>query len=68
MGKDSQLIIDRRLYYLVGLEPELDNVKPKRILLSTYRVLNFLAQMALASLVSISGPKKVSIFRAHPFQ
>ncbi len=26
------------------------------------------AQMALASLVAISGPKKVSIFRAHPFQ
>jgi hypothetical protein len=25
-------------------------------------------QMALASLVAISGPKKVSIFRAHPFQ
>ncbi len=24
--------------------------------------------MALASLVAISGPKKVSIFRAHPFQ
>jgi hypothetical protein len=28
----------------------------------------FLAQMALASLVTISGPKKVSLFRAHPFQ
>jgi hypothetical protein len=26
------------------------------------------AQMALASLVAISGPKKVSISRAHPFQ
>jgi hypothetical protein len=26
------------------------------------------AQMALASLVVISGPEKVSIFRAHPFQ
>jgi hypothetical protein len=25
-------------------------------------------QMALASLVAISGPKNVSIFRAHPFQ
>ncbi len=25
-------------------------------------------QMALASLVAISGPKRVSIFRAHPFQ
>ncbi len=25
-------------------------------------------QMALASLVAISGPKKVSIFRARPFQ
>ena len=28
----------------------------------------FLGQMAFASLVIISGPKKVSIFRAHPFQ
>ncbi len=28
----------------------------------------FRAQMALASLVAISGPKKVSISRAHPFQ
>ncbi len=28
----------------------------------------FWAQIALASLVAISGPKKVLIFRAHPFQ
>ncbi len=28
----------------------------------------FLAQMALASLVAISGPPKVAIFRAHPLQ
>jgi hypothetical protein len=28
----------------------------------------FWAQTALALLVAISGPKKVSIFRAHPFQ
>jgi hypothetical protein len=28
----------------------------------------FLGQTAFASLVVISGPKKVSIFRAHPFQ
>ncbi len=28
----------------------------------------FWAQMALASLVAISRPKKVSIFRTHPFQ
>jgi hypothetical protein len=27
----------------------------------------FWAQMALALLVAISGPKKVLIFRAHPF-
>jgi hypothetical protein len=28
----------------------------------------FWAQMVLASLDAISGPKKVSTFRAHPFQ
>ncbi len=28
----------------------------------------FLGQMALASLVAMSEPKKASIFRAHPFQ
>jgi hypothetical protein len=28
----------------------------------------FSAQMALASLIAISGPNKVLIFRAHPFR
>jgi hypothetical protein len=30
-------------------------------------VVYFCVQIALASFVAISGPKKVSIFRAHPF-
>jgi hypothetical protein len=40
------------------LEP-LEGVGPENL---------FLAQMALASLVAISGHKKVLTFRAHPFQ
>jgi hypothetical protein len=46
-------------FYFVA-DPDSDQILPQ--------ILLFWAQMALASLVAISGPKKDSIFRAHPLQ
>jgi hypothetical protein len=63
--------ISERLSFSLAIKKELIT-KRKKDTPHTYTAAAkldlFWAQLALAFLVAISGPKKVSIFRAHPFQ